>query len=175
MHLDQQIREQLLSILVERGLQSVQDYLRATRDSGSSFKKIEHKILQLAPTFVSRILTNGREVNYLAEEAVKGTSKAAREISDSQFLSDIVKTDVVQGSILKPLADEAHETAVSCLKSTISNLVEKLTFSARRHRQEQCMANVNTGITNLEEREQCAQRSRCIHEINQASIQDNYV
>lgn len=177
MRLDQPFREHLLSILVERDLRSVQDFLRTTRESSSSLKRISHGLLWLTPAFVSRMLPRGREVNYLviAEEAAKETFKAARTINDGQFLSEIIKTDVVQGSSLKALAKEAHETAMSYLKSTISDLAEKLVSSARSHHQEQCMVNILTNISSLEEREQRTQRSKCIHEINRASIQDGYV
>lgn len=174
MRLDQPFREHLLSILVESDLRSVQDFLRTTRESSSPLTKIEYGISRLAPG-LSRMLPKGRENNHLviAEEAAKETFKATQTISDSQFLSDIVKTDVVQESLLKPLAEEAHEMAMSYLKSTISDLVEKLVFSARSHLQRHCMENVNTEILSLKEREQHTRRSQFIREINQASIQDS--
>ena len=155
----------------------MQDFLHRTRESSSLLKKIEHGVSRWTPTFVSRMLPKGKGDDYfiIAEEAVKEASKAARTINDNQFLSDIVKTDVVQGSLFKPFAEEARETAMSYLKSTVSDLVEKLASSARTHQLGQCIANATTNISSFEVREQRARRSQFIHKINHASIQDSCV
>ena len=175
MELDHPIREQLLRLVVEGGLQKAKDFLDEAR--GSS-KKTESSFWRRTTAFVSGIFSKGDEDNYIItrmQEAVKGTPKTAREISDHQFLSDIVKSKMVQSSELSQLAEEAQRMAMSYLGSTISSLVKKVVLSAQSHREERYIADINTEIPNLEEVEQHRERFQFIHQVNRASNQDSYV
>lgn len=177
--LDHLIREQLLSLVAERGLQSAKGFLDVNcRGSGSS-KKTESGLWGRAKTLVSGILSKADEENYIVtpvpQRTVKETATAAQKISDCQFLSDIVKRKIVQTSKLSQLAEEAQARAISYLGSTISSLVDKIVLSAQRNREERCITDINVEISNLEKTEQLKERSQFIHQVNRASYQDGNV
>jgi len=175
MELDHPIRKQLLSLVVEGGLQKAKDFLDEAR---SSCKKTEKGSWWKPTSIFSRLFSKEDEDNSIVtrmQEVVKETSKTARKTIDRQFLSDIVNSKIVQSSELSRLAEEAQGMAVSYLGSTISSLVNTIVLSAQSYRKEQRIADINTEILDLEKAEQHRERLQFIHQVNRASNQDGYV
>ena len=178
MELDHPICEQLLSHVVEGGLQSATDFLDSICQGSDLSKKTKSSLWLRATAYVSGIFSQGDEDNHIVtrvREAVKETAKAARKISDSEFLSDIVKADIVQASELNRLAKEAQEIAISHLGTTISSLVDEIVLSAQRYQEARCIADINTEISNLETAKQHTERLQFIHQVNRGSNQDGHV
>lgn len=178
MKLDHSIREQLLSLVVEGGIQGAKGSLDAICQGSGSSKKAASSFLGQFMATASSFFSKGDKDNYVltrVQEAVEETTKAVQKTSDCQFLSDIVKREIVQSSKLSPLAEEAQVMAMSYLGFTISSLVDKIALSAQRNQEKQAIANINTEISNLEEAEQHRERSQFIRQINLASNQDGYV
>ncbi|KAL4067468.1 hypothetical protein V8B97DRAFT_2061708 [Scleroderma yunnanense] len=177
-YLDSPIREQLLSAVVEGDLQGARAFLDAILQGGGASKKTTGGLFQLASSLVSRFIPKGKDDGYVVttmQEAIRESQKATRNITDSQFLSDIVKREIVQSSVLSPLAEEAEKMAMSSLESTISHLVKKIVSIARRKQEEQKIAEIDAEIRSFEEEQQRKLRSQFIHKVNHASNQDGYV
>ncbi|KAL4072312.1 hypothetical protein J3A83DRAFT_4188311 [Scleroderma citrinum] len=171
------IREQLLSAVVEGDLQGAKKFLDTIRQGGGPSKKTAGGLSQWTPAWVSRLISTGKEDSVVAnmQEVIKETRKAARHISDSQFLSDIAKKEIVQSSVLSPLAEEAQKMAMSYLESTISHLVDQIASNARRKKEEQNTTKIDAEISSFEEGEQRKLRSQFIHKINHTSNHDGYM
>ena len=111
----------------------------------------------------------------MMQEGIGNTPNAARNISDSQFLAKVVKSEIVQSSILKSVAEEAQKIAISYLQLTISHLVRKIVSSARVRQEEQHKAQIREKLSSLRDGEQRRQRSQFINQINSASNQSGDV
>ena len=172
-HLDNPIREELLDVVVQEDLQGATHFLDVIPQGGGSSAKTA--LYQWTTSLVSRFTSKGRDEDAdlaMMQEAIRDTPKAARNISDSQFLSQIVKSEIVQSSVLKPVAEEAQEIAMTYLRSTISHLVKAITSSTRLRKEEQYIAQITAELSSYEDGEQRRQRSHFIHQINNASNQD---
>lgn len=178
MQLDDPIREQLLDAVIDGDLREATDFLDAIPQGSGSSKKTAGGLYQWTTSLVSRFIPKGKEghsIITIMQEAIKETPKASRNISDSQFLSEIIKTEIVEGSVLKSLAENAQEMAISYLRSTISHLVEQIVTSARLKQEEQYTAEIKAEISRYEDGEQRRLRSRFIRQVNLASNQEGYV
>ena len=178
MQLDDPIREQLLDAVIDGDLREATDFLDAIPQGSGSSKKTAGGLYQWTTSLVSRFIPKGKEghsIITIMQEAIKETPKASRNISDSQFLSEIIKTEIVEGSVLKSLAENAQEMAISYLRSTISHLVEQIVTSARLKQEELYTAEIKAEISRYEDGEQRRLRSRFIRQVNLASNQEGYV
>jgi len=178
MQLDDPIREQLLGSVIEGDLQEATNFLDAIPQGSGLSKKTAGGLYQWTTSLVSRFIPKGMEghsILTIVQDAIKETPKASRNISDSQFLSDIVKTEIVQDSVLKSLAENAQEIAISYLRSTISRLVEQIASSARHKQEEHYTAEIKAEISRYEDGEQRRLRSRFIRQVNLASNQEDCV
>ncbi|KIM57715.1 hypothetical protein SCLCIDRAFT_1219233 [Scleroderma citrinum Foug A] len=178
MQLDGPIREQLLDAVIDGDLQEATDFLDAIPQGSGSSKKTAGGLYQWTTSLVSRFVSKGKEghsIITIMQEAIKETPKASRNISDSQFLSDIIKTEIVEDSVLKLLAENAQEVAISYLRSTISHLVEQIVTSARLKQEEQYTAKIKAEISSYEDGEQRRLRSRFIRQVNHESNKEGYV
>ena len=171
-HLEDPIREELLNVVVQEDLQEATHFLDVIPQGGGSSRKTA--LYQWTTSLVSRFIPKGKDKDTVVEmmqEAIRDTPKAARDISDSRFLSEIVKSEIVQSSVLKPVAEEAQEVAMSYLRSTISHLVGTITSSARLRQEEHHLAQITAELSSYKDGEQRRQRSHFIHHINNASNQ----
>ncbi|KAG6330620.1 hypothetical protein ID866_8469 [Astraeus odoratus] len=172
LELESQLRDQLLSAVLEGGFRNAKTFLDDFfRGSGSSGKAggvltwFTHKIFRSNPLKAKDYDSTIAYVKRALEEA----KQASAHISDYTFLSQTVNSEVVQNTVVVSMAEEAQSRAESYLKTNIPIVVDKLAESISREQEHNCISKVRSETASHYEEERRVLTSRLISRVNDLS------
>ncbi|KAG6328806.1 hypothetical protein ID866_10283 [Astraeus odoratus] len=176
--LESQIRDQLLSTVLEGGFQSAKifldDILQGSGSSGKAqglLKPATHTVLPLTNPFKEK--DNDSIIAYV-QGALEDANRAARNIDDRTFLLHTVNSEAVQSTVVRSMAENAQRSAESYLKTNISAVAHKLGELVSRKQEHDRRSKLENEIERYYEGEQRVLRSHLIAYINGQSHEIGY-
>lgn len=129
-------------------------------------------LMDVAKDIKASLLGTGDDKASLAQRALQEADREARNITDSQFFSEIIRLDIIRkNKKLEPSVQRAKELAQKSLMVIVPQLVSKLVGLINQVQENTCRATVKAETTSHKNEEQRKLRLHLIRHVNDPMTQ----
>jgi len=168
--LDRRLRTLVAETAAMEGYKAAKSATESAPKGAQPFKV--QGIMGVVKDFKAALLGTGDDKASLAQRALQEADREARNITDSQFFSEIIELDIIRkNEQLGPSVQRAKELAHKSLMVTVPGLVTKLVGLIKMVQEDACRATVKAETISYKDEEKRKLRIQLIRHVNDSTTQ----